>query len=261
MKNIHPKKKLGQHFLTDLNIAKKIANLIDYGTHQNILEIGPGTGVLSQYLVSKTTALYLIEVDKESIHFLKNKFNPEELNLIQGDFLKLDLRTIFGTNSFSVIGNFPYNISSQIVFKVLENKIQIPFFAGMFQKEVAQRICEPSGSKKYGILSVLCQIYYETEYLFTVPPSVFNPPPKVDSAVIKLTRKENFSLDCDETLLSKVVKLSFQQRRKTLRNSLKTLNLPDNLREDSIFDLRPEKLSGDDFIQLTKRIGYGNISN
>ena len=261
MINIHPKKKLGQHFLTDLNIAKKIANLIDYGPHQNILEIGPGTGVLTQFLVSKTAALYLIEVDKESIHFLKKKFSPEELNLIQGDFLKLDLKTIFGTNSFSVIGNFPYNISSQIVFKVLENNIQIPFFAGMFQKEVAQRICEPSGSKKYGILSVLSQIFYETEYLFTVPPSVFNPPPKVDSAVIKLTRKENFSLDCDETLLSKVVKLSFQQRRKTLRNSLKTLNLPDNLREDSIFDLRPEKLSGDDFIQLTKRIGYGNISN
>ena len=131
----------------------------------------------------------------------------------------------------------------------------------MFQKEVAERICEPPGSKKYGILSVLTQLYYETEYLFTVPPIVFNPPPKVDSAVIKLTRKENFSLDCDETLLDKVVKLSFQQRRKTLRNSLKTLNLPDNLREDSIFGLRPEKLSGDDFIQLTKRIGYGNFSN
>jgi len=261
MKNVRPKKKLGQHFLTDLNIAKKIADLLDYCTHQNILEIGPGTGVLTQYLVHKTAALHLIEVDEESIHFLKKKYNSEVLNLIQGDFLKLDLKTIFGTNTFSVIGNFPYNISSQIVFKILENKIQIPFFAGMFQKEVAERICEPPGSKKYGILSVLSQLYYKTEYLFTVPPIVFNPPPKVDSAVIKLTRKENISLDCDETLLNKVVKLSFQQRRKTLRNSLKTLNLPDNLREDSIFGLRPEKLSGDDFIQLTKRIGYGNISN
>ena len=261
MKNVRPKKKLGQHFLTDLNIAKKIADLLDYCTHQNILEIGPGTGVLTQYLVHKTAALHLIEVDEESIHFLKKKYNSEVLNLIQGDFLKLDLKTIFGANTFSVIGNFPYNISSQIVFKVLENKIQIPFFAGMFQKEVAERICEPPGSKKYGILSVLSQLYYETEYLFTVPPIVFNPSPKVDSAVIKLTRKENISLDCDETLLNKVVKLSFQQRRKTLRNSLKTLNLPDNLREDSIFGLRPEKLSGDDFIQLTKRIGYGNISN
>ena len=261
MKNVRPKKKLGQHFLTDLNIAKKIADLLDSSTHQNVLEIGPGTGVLTQYLVSKTAALHLIEVDEESINFLQKKYNSEVLNLIQGDFLKLDLKTIFGDNTFSVIGNFPYNISSQIVFKVLENKIQIPFFAGMFQKEVAERICEPPGSKKYGILSVLSQLYYETEYLFTVPPIVFNPSPKVDSAVIKLTRKENISLDCDETLLNKVVKLSFQQRRKTLRNSLKTLNLPDNLREDSIFGLRPEKLSGDDFIQLTKRIGYGNISN
>ena len=261
MKNVRPKKKLGQHFLTDLNIAKKIADLLDSSTHQNVLEIGPGTGVLTQYLVPKTAVLHLIEVDEESINFLQKKYNSEVLNLIQGDFLKLDLKTIFGANTFSVIGNFPYNISSQIVFKVLENKIQIPFFAGMFQKEVAERICEPPGSKKYGILSVLSQLYYETEYLFTVPPIVFNPSPKVDSAVIKLTRKENFSLDCDETLLNRVVKLSFQQRRKTLRNSLKTLNLPDNLREDSIFGLRPEKLSGDDFIQLTKRIGYGNISN
>ena len=261
MKNVRPKKKLGQHFLTDLNIAKKIADLLDPFTTPNILEIGPGTGVLTQYLTSKKAALHLIEIDEESINFLHTKYTSDQLNLIQGDFLKIDLQTLFGTDSFAVIGNFPYNISSQIVFKILENKAQIPFFAGMFQKEVAERICEPPGSKKYGILSVLSQLFFITEYLFTVPPSVFNPPPKVDSAVIKLTRKENFSLDCDETLLYKVVKLSFQQRRKTLRNSLKTLNLPDNLREDSIFDLRPEKLSGDDFIQLTKRIDYGNISN
>ena len=261
MNHVRPKKKLGQHFLTDLNIAKKIADLLDSNSAINILEIGPGTGVLTQYLTSKKAILHLIEIDQESIHFLQKNYSPHQLNLIQGDFLKIDLQTIFGTDSFAVIGNFPYNISSQIVFKVLENKKQIPFFAGMFQKEVAERICEPPGSKKYGILSVLTQLYFKTEYLFTVPPSVFNPPPKVDSAVIKLTRKENFSLDCDEILLAKVVKLSFQQRRKTLRNSLKTLNLPDNLREDSIFDLRPEKLSGDDFIQLTKRIGYGDISN
>jgi 16S rRNA (adenine1518-N6/adenine1519-N6)-dimethyltransferase len=261
MNHVRPKKKLGQHFLTDLNIAKKISDLLDSNSALNILEIGPGTGVLTQYLTSKKAILHLIEIDQESIHFLQKNYSPDQLNLIQGDFLKIDLQTIFGTDSFAVIGNFPYNISSQIVFKVLENKKQIPFFAGMFQKEVAERICEPPGSKKYGILSVLTQLYFKTEYLFTVPPSVFNPPPKVDSAVIKLTRKENFSLDCDEILLAKVVKLSFQQRRKTLRNSLKTLNLPDNLREDSIFDLRPEKLSGDDFIQLTKRIGYGDISN
>ncbi len=261
MKKVRPKKKLGQHFLTDLNIAQKIADLLQFEQYQNVLEVGPGTGVLTQFLVPKTTALHLVEIDEESILFLQNTYTIEQLNLIKGDFLKLDLNSIFGSDAFAIVGNFPYNISSQIVFKVLENKSQIPFFAGMFQKEVAERICEPPGSKKYGILSVLTQLYYETEYLFTVPPGVFNPPPKVDSAVIQMTRKMEFNLGCNEALLKKIVKLSFQQRRKTLRNSLKTLNLPDNLREDSIFDLRPEKLSGDDFIQLTKRIDYGNISN
>ena len=189
MNHVRPKKKLGQHFLTDLNIAKKIADLLDSNSALNILEIGPGTGVLTQYLTSKKAILHLIEIDQESIHFLQKNYSPDQLNLIQGDFLKIDLQTIFGTDSFAVIGNFPYNISSQIVFKVLENKKQIPFFAGMFQKEVAERICELPGSKKYGILSVLTQLYFKTEYLFTVPPSVFNPPPKVDSAVIKLDRK------------------------------------------------------------------------
>jgi 16S rRNA (adenine1518-N6/adenine1519-N6)-dimethyltransferase len=261
MKNVRPKKKLGQHFLTDLNIAEKIADLLEFENYQKVLEIGPGTGVLTQFLIPKTNALHLVEIDQESIQFLQTNYSSEEIHLIEADFLKLDLNRIFSSEPFAIIGNFPYNISSQIVFKVLENRIQIPFFAGMFQKEVAERICEPPGSKKYGILSVLSQLYYETEYLFTVPPTVFNPPPKVDSAVIRLTRKQNIDLDYDEALLKKVVKLSFQQRRKTLRNSLKTLNLPDNLREDSIFDLRPEKLSGDDFIHLTKRIGHGNISN
>ena len=261
MKNVRPKKKLGQHFLTDLNIAEKIADLLEFENYQKVLEIGPGTGVLTQFLIPKTNALHLVEIDQESIQFLQTNYSSEEIHLIEADFLKLDLNGIFSSEPFAIIGNFPYNISSQIVFKVLENRIQIPFFTGMFQKEVAERICEPPGSKKYGILSVLSQLYYETEYLFTVPPTVFNPPPKVDSAVIRLTRKQNIDLDCDEALLKKVVKLSFQQRRKTLRNSLKTLNLPDNLREDSIFDLRPEKLSGDDFIHLTKRIGHGNISN
>ena len=261
MKNVRPKKKLGQHFLTDLNIAEKIADLLEFKNYQKVLEIGPGTGVLTQFLIPKTNALHLVEIDQESIQFLQTNYSSEEIHLIEADFLKLDLNRIFSSEPFAIIGNFPYNISSQIVFKVLENRIQIPFFTGMFQKEVAERICEPPGSKKYGILSVLSQLYYETEYLFTVPPTVFNPPPKVDSAVIRLTRKQNIDLDYDEALLKKVVKLSFQQRRKTLRNSLKTLNLPDNLREDSIFDLRPEKLSGDDFIHLTKRIGHGNISN
>jgi 16S rRNA (adenine1518-N6/adenine1519-N6)-dimethyltransferase len=261
MKNVRPKKKLGQHFLTDLNIAKKIADLLDLNSCGNVLEIGPGTGVLTQFLIPKTKALSLVEIDPESVLFLKNNFPFEKIKLIEGDFLKLNLATLYQSKQLAIIGNFPYNISSQIVFKVLENKSQIPFFAGMFQKEVAERICESPGSKKYGILSVLTQLYYKTEYLFTVSPTVFNPPPKVDSAVIQLVRKDDLDLDCNEVLLTKIIKLSFQQRRKTLRNSLKTLNLPINLREDSIFDLRPEKLSGEDFIRLTKRIDYGDISN
>ena len=261
MKSVRPKKKLGQHFLTDLNIAQKIANLLEFENYRNVIEIGPGTGVLTQFLIPKTKDLHLIEIDKESIEFLAKNYPSKDFTLIEGDFLNYELTQIFGEAPFAIIGNFPYNISSQIVFKVINHKSQIPFFAGMFQKEVAERICEPPGSKKYGILSVLAQLYYKTEYLFTVSPRVFNPPPKVDSAVIRLTRKENITLDCDEKLLFKIVKLSFQQRRKTLRNSLKTMNLSDNLREDSILDLRPEKLSGDDFIQLTKRIDHGNISD
>jgi 16S rRNA (adenine1518-N6/adenine1519-N6)-dimethyltransferase len=261
MKAVRAKKKLGQHFLTDLSIAKKIADLIDDSTPKLVLEIGPGMGVLTQFLIPKTPSLHLVEIDKESIKYLKNKYTELEISILEGDFLKLDLQKIFREQPLSIIGNFPYNISSQIVFKTLEYRNQIPFFAGMFQKEVAERICEPPGSKKYGILSVLTQLFYETTYLFTVPPSVFNPPPKVDSAVLKMVRKEKFTLDCDELLLYKIVKLSFQQRRKTLRNSLKTLNIPDILREDTIFGQRPEKLSGSDFIQLTKRIDHGNISD
>ncbi|MEK9612449.1 MAG: 16S rRNA (adenine(1518)-N(6)/adenine(1519)-N(6))-dimethyltransferase RsmA [Flavobacteriaceae bacterium] len=261
MKAIRAKKKLGQHFLTDRSIAKKIADLIDDSATNLVLEIGPGMGVLTQFLIPKSPSLHLIEIDKESIEYLKNKYTELEISILEGDFLKLDIKKIFDKQSLSIIGNFPYNISSQIVFKTLEHRNQIPFFAGMFQKEVAERICEPPGSKKYGILSVLTQLFYGTTYLFTVPPSVFNPPPKVDSAVLKMVRKENFVLDCDEVLLYKIIKLSFQQRRKTLRNSLKTLNIPDILREDTIFGQRPEKLSGSDFIQLTKRIGHGNISD
>jgi 16S rRNA (adenine1518-N6/adenine1519-N6)-dimethyltransferase len=192
---------------------------------------------------------------------LQKQYRPTAFNLIEGDFLKLDLTQVVGAKPFTVIGNFPYNISSQIIFKVLDYHGQIPFLVGMFQKEVAERICELPGSKKYGILSVLTQLYYDTTYLFTVPPQVFNPPPKVESAVLRLEQKKNYTLACNEKLLTQIVKLSFQQRRKTLRNSLKSLNLPDNLREDSIFDLRPENLSVDDFIQLTKRIDHGNISN
>ena len=162
MKNVRPKKKLGQHFLTDLNIAEKIADLLEFENYQKVLEIGHGTGVLTQFLIPKTNALHLVEIDQESIQFLQTNYSSEEIHLIEADFLKLDLNRIFSSEPFAIIGNFPYNISSQIVFKVLENRIQIPFFAGMFQKEVAERICEPPGSKKYGILSVLSQLYYET---------------------------------------------------------------------------------------------------
>ena len=261
MKPIRAKKKLGQHFLTDLNIARRIVETLDFTNYKRVLEIGPGMGVLSQFIISKTKDLYLIEVDKESVKYLKEKYTELKSNIIEEDFLKINLKEKLGEKSFAIIGNFPYNISTQIVFKTLNHRNQIPFFSGMFQKEVAERICEPPGSKKYGILSVLTQLFYKTELLFLVPPQVFKPPPKVDSAVIRLVRKENFNLPCDEKLLFKLVKLSFQQRRKTLRNSLKTMNIPEIFREDAIFDLRPEKLSGDDFIQLTKRIGHGNISN
>ena len=261
MKPIRAKKNLGQHFLTDLNIARRIVETLDFTNYKRVLEIGPGMGVLSQFIISKTKDLYLIEVDKESVKYLKEKYTELKSNIIEEDFLKINLKEKLGEKSFAIIGNFPYNISTQIVFKTLNHRNQIPFFSGMFQKEVAERICEPPGSKKYGILSVLTQLFYKTELLFLVPPQVFKPPPKVDSAVIRLVRKENFNLPCDEKLLFKLVKLSFQQRRKTLRNSLKTMNIPEIFREDAIFDLRPEKLSGDDFIQLTKRIGNGNISN
>jgi len=261
MKPVRAKKKLGQHFLTDLNIAKRISDTLDFNSYDRIVEIGSGMGVLTQFLLTKTNDLFLVEIDKESVTYLKNTFANLNLKVLEADFLKLDFKHSFGTDPLAIIGNFPYNISTQIVFKTLENRDQIPFFAGMFQKEVAERICEPPGSKKYGIISVLTQLFYKTELLFIVHPQVFKPPPKVDSAVIRLVRKENFSLNCNEELLFKLVKLSFQQRRKTLRNSLKTMNIPEILREDAIFDLRPEKLSGDDFIQLTKRIGHGNISN
>jgi 16S rRNA (adenine1518-N6/adenine1519-N6)-dimethyltransferase len=259
MKAVTPKKKLGQHFLNDLNIAKKITNqpFIKHG--KNVLEIGPGMGVLTNFLIKKNINLKLIEIDNEAVSFLIKKFPILKNKIISGNFIKMELKTFFGEENFSIIGNFPYNISSQILFKTLENRNRIPFFCGMFQKEVAKRICERPGSKAYGILSVLCQIFYNTEYLFSVAPLVFSPPPKVDSGVIALTRKTNLSNDFNERLLFKVVKLSFQQRRKTLRNSLKSLGIPKNVIEDSIFDLRPEKLSGDEFIALTKKVENAKV--
>lgn len=251
---VKAKKHLGQHFLNDETIAEKIAETLTLKNYKTILEIGPGMGVLTKYLLKKDVTTHVIEIDTESVDYLKANYLNLASRIIEKDFLKYDLNTIFKGEPFAIIGNFPYNISTQIVFKTLEMREQIPEFSGMFQKEVAERICSKEGSKIYGILSVLTQAYYNAEYLFTVPPAVFNPPPRVESGVLRLTRKENYALPCDDALLFKVVKTAFQQRRKTLRNSLKTLNLTDNLREDSIFDKRPEQLNVQEFIQLTQLI-------
>ena len=253
MKFVKPKKSLGQHFLKDNNIANKIADSLD-GKSENVLEIGPGMGVLTKFLLKKKYNLMLVEIDSESVSFLINNLGIEESKIIENDFLKLDLTKLFPGNNFSIIGNFPYNISSQIVFKILENRNIINEMCGMFQYEVAERICESEGSKKYGILSVLTQAFFEVSFLFEVSNHLFIPPPKVKSAVITLRRKDEIELGCDETLFFKIVKLSFQQRRKTIRNSLKKINLSNNLREDSIFDNRPEQLSVNQFIELTKLV-------
>lgn len=259
MRPVSPKKKLGQHFLNDLNIAQKIADLLQDQFCENILEIGPGTGVLTQFLIPYSQNLKLVEIDTESVAYLNQKYPEFQKNILSEDFLKMDLSKVYEGQNFSIIGNFPYNISSQIVFRALEYRQFVPFFCGMFQKEVAQRICEKPGTKAYGILSVLCQTYFHTQYHFSVPPGVFSPPPKVDSGVLSLQKKEDLIIDFDEKLLFKVVKTSFQQRRKTLRNSLKSLNIPKLILEDSIFDLRPEKLSATQFIELTKKVGNAKI--
>ena len=252
MRFVTPKKSLGQHFLNDISIAKKIVESLS--PCQNILEIGPGTGILTQFLLKKNNNLKLVEIDNESVNFLILELKINKSIIYNQDFLNLDLSKIFENNNFSVIGNFPYNISSQIVFKIIENRKLITEMCGMFQYEVAERICENEGSKKYGIISVITQAFYETKLLFEVPNNFFSPPPKVNSAVILLKRKKNLKIDCDEKLFFKIVKLSFQQRRKTLRNSLKQINLSDNLREHIIFDKRPEQLSVDQFVDLTNLI-------
>lgn len=252
--SVRAKKHLGQHFLTDENIAKKIADTLSLQGYKNILEIGPGMGVLTKYLLKKDINTYVIEIDSESVQYLKHNYNQLADRIIEQDFLKYNLKDIFDDQPFAVIGNYPYNISSQIVFKTLEMRNQIPEFSGMFQKEVAQRICEKQGSKTYGILSVLTQAFYDAKYLFTVAPSVFNPPPKVESGVLLLKRKENYKLPCNEKLFFRIVKQAFQQRRKTLRNSLKSFNLNDNLKANTIFDKRPEQLSVQEFIEITQAI-------
>lgn len=252
--HVRAKKHLGQHFLTDENIAKKIADSLSLEGYKHVLEIGPGMGVLTKYLLKKAVNTYVIEIDTESVAYLKTHYLHLTDRIIEKDFLKYNLNEVFKDSPFAIIGNYPYNISSQIVFKALEMRDQVPEFSGMFQKEVAQRICEKEGSKTYGILSVLVQAFYEATYLFTVPPSVFNPPPKVDSGVLLLKRKAAYTLPCDEVLFFRVVKQAFQQRRKTLRNSLKTLILSDNLKANAIFGKRPEQLSVQQFITLTQAI-------
>lgn len=257
---VQAKKHLGQHFLTDERTAENIAESLTYTGYKNVLEIGPGMGVLTKYLLKKDVNLGVVEIDRESVAYLKENYPALEGGIFEEDFLKYDIRTVFGGEPFAIIGNFPYNISTQIVFKTLENRDIIPEFSGMFQKEVAERIASPHGNKTYGILSVLAQAFYDITYLFTVPPTVFNPPPKVESGVIRLIRKEDYSLPCNEALFFRVVKTAFQQRRKTLRNSLKIFQLPDNLREDTIFGQRPEQLSTEQFIELTLKIQPHAIS-
>ena len=254
MEKVKAKKHLGQHFLTDENIAKKIADTLQLDGYDLVLEIGPGMGVLTKYLLEKNIETYVIEIDTESVDYLNAHYPKLHGKIISKDFLKYNLNEVFNGKPFAIIGNYPYNISSQIVFKCLEMRDQIPEFSGMFQKEVAERICEKKGSKTYGILSVLAQAFYDVEYLFTVHENVFNPPPKVKSGVMRMKRKENYQLACNEKLFFTVVKTAFNQRRKTLRNSLKSLIISDNLKEDSIFALRPEQLSVEQFIELTQKI-------
>ena len=251
---VTPKKYLGQHFLKDESIAKDIADTLNLKGYNDVLEIGPGMGVLTKYLLDKSVDTYVIEIDTESVTYLDENYPKLKDRIISKDFLKYNINDIFEGRQFAIIGNFPYNISTQIVFRALEYRSQIPEFAGMFQKEVAQRICEKKGTKAYGILSVLVQAFYDAEYLFTVDENVFIPPPKVKSGVLRLRRKEDYSLPCSEKLFFTVVKTAFQQRRKTLRNSLKTLNLSDSLREDEVFNLRPEQLNVEQFIELTQKI-------
>lgn len=254
MDKVRAKKHLGQHFLNDENVARKIADTLSCQGYNKVLEIGPGMGVLTKYLLEKPIDTYVVEIDTESVEYLNNHYPKLHNHIISKDFLRYDLTEIFGNEPFAIIGNFPYNISSQIVFRALELREQVVEFSGMFQKEVAERICETKGSKTYGILSVLVQAFYDATYLFTVSENVFTPPPKVKSGVLKLTRKKNFHLPCDEKLFFNVVKTAFNQRRKTLRNSLKSIGIPEEKKEEKIFDLRPEQLSVEDFIEITKMI-------
>ncbi|MBR3500315.1 MAG: 16S rRNA (adenine(1518)-N(6)/adenine(1519)-N(6))-dimethyltransferase RsmA [Bacteroidales bacterium] len=250
MSEVRAKKALGQHFLTDQRIAKAIVDALGEGA-RDVLEVGPGMGVLTQYLLERPDIdLKMVEVDGESVQYLMRHFPGLEGKLLEADYLKLNIRKIF-PGSYRVIGNFPYNISSQIFFKILEDKDLVPEVVCMIQKEVADRIAEPPGSKTYGILSVLLQAWYDIEYVLSVGPGAFNPPPKVNSAVIRLRRNSRTELGCDEALFKQVVKTAFNQRRKTLRNALKPLIKEGTDTSDPVFDLRAEKLGVEDFVRLT----------
>jgi 16S rRNA (adenine1518-N6/adenine1519-N6)-dimethyltransferase len=261
MKQVRPKKNLGQHFLTDLSIAKRIADTVDACPDMPVLEVGPGMGVMTQYLAEKTRPLRVVEIDRESVEYLKKTLfsNKGQETIVEGDFLRMDLRELFNGGQFVLTGNYPYDISSQIFFKMLDNRDLIPCCTGMIQREVALRMASAPGSKEYGILSVLIQAWYNVEYLFTVEPDVFNPPPKVKSAVIRMTRNEVQQLGCDEALFKRVVKTTFNQRRKMLRVSLRQIFdaqhpvTPEFFMQD-IMTRRPEQLSIQQFIELTNKV-------
>ncbi len=254
--SVQPKKHLGQHFLTDKNMCRKIAD--QFKSHQdckNVLEIGPGMGALTDFLLEREDLnVKVMEIDTDSVEYLQTHKPDLDGHIISADFLKTDIASVFDGEPFAVVGNFPYNISSQIIFKCIEYRDLVPEIMGMFQKEMAERIAEKPGSKVYGIISVLTQAFYDIEYCFTVDAQMFNPPPKVQSGVIRCTRNAREKLPCNEKLFIQIVKASFNQRRKTIRNSVKPF-LKGNTVEDPIFNLRPERLSVEEFVYLTNLIG------
>ena len=255
MDSIKPKKFLGQHFLTDLSVAQRIADTVDACPDIPVLEVGPGMGVLTQYIIPKQRPFKVVEIDFDSVPYLHEHFPQLGDNIIEGDFLKMDLQTVFDGKPFVLTGNYPYNISSQIFFKMVENRNLIPCCTGMIQKEVAERMAASPGGKTYGVLSVLIQAWYDVEYLFTVHENVFNPPPKVKSAVIRLTRNNKQSLGCYEQLFRRIVKTVFTMRRKMMRNGMKQILGKDSpMLADPLFTKRPEQLSVQDYIDLTNRV-------